>query len=192
MTTKAQALDHLTDVLAGEDVAGEPTVAGAIDKLAMMIEDGDITIDGELPIASADTLGGVKVGEGLAITDAGVLSASGDGGGATIVDVNFTGDSTYTSSMTANEIFELLEDGEDVILKACDNRGVPEQYQSTEIPYYCRVNKRGISQQSDDAYYEFYAISAWISGTTQIVALWSITVFRGSMTMANPIYLSVS
>lgn len=46
MTTKAQALDHLTDVLAGEDVAGEPTVAGAIDKLATMIEDGEITIGG--------------------------------------------------------------------------------------------------------------------------------------------------
>lgn len=46
MTTKAQALDHLTDALAGEDVAGEPTVAGAIDKLARMIEDGEITIGG--------------------------------------------------------------------------------------------------------------------------------------------------
>lgn len=46
MTTKAQALDHLTDALAGEDVAGEPTVAGAIDKLATMIEDGDISIGG--------------------------------------------------------------------------------------------------------------------------------------------------
>lgn len=37
---------------------------------------------GELPIASADTLGGVKVGDGLSITEAGVLSASGGGGGS--------------------------------------------------------------------------------------------------------------
>ena len=37
---------------------------------------------GELPIASADTLGGIKVGEGLSITEAGVLSASGGGGGS--------------------------------------------------------------------------------------------------------------
>ena len=35
----------------------------------------------ELPIASAETLGGVKVGEGLAIDEGGVLSASGGGGG---------------------------------------------------------------------------------------------------------------
>lgn len=34
---------------------------------------------GELPIASADTLGGIKVGDGLSITEAGVLSASGGG-----------------------------------------------------------------------------------------------------------------
>lgn len=35
----------------------------------------------ELPVASAETLGGVKVGDGLSITEAGVLSASGGGGG---------------------------------------------------------------------------------------------------------------
>ena len=34
-----------------------------------------------LPVASADTLGGVKVGDGLAINAAGVLSTSGGGGG---------------------------------------------------------------------------------------------------------------
>lgn len=37
----------------------------------------------ELPIASASTLGGVKVGEGLEISEAGVLSATGGGGGVT-------------------------------------------------------------------------------------------------------------
>lgn len=36
----------------------------------------------ELPIASADTLGGIKVGANLSITPEGVLSASGGGGGA--------------------------------------------------------------------------------------------------------------
>lgn len=39
----------------------------------------------ELPIASADTLGGVKVGDGLAVTEQGVLSASGGGSGAQVV-----------------------------------------------------------------------------------------------------------
>ena len=46
MTTKTQALDHLTDVLAGQDVKGEQTIAGAIEKLASMIEDGEIVIGG--------------------------------------------------------------------------------------------------------------------------------------------------
>ena len=35
----------------------------------------------ELPVASSETLGGVKVGEGLSIDESGVLSASGGGGG---------------------------------------------------------------------------------------------------------------
>lgn len=35
-----------------------------------------------LPVASASTLGGVKVGSGLSITESGVLSASGGGGGS--------------------------------------------------------------------------------------------------------------
>lgn len=39
----------------------------------------------ELPIASASTLGGVKVGEGLEISEAGVLSASGGGGGSVTI-----------------------------------------------------------------------------------------------------------
>ena len=38
-----------------------------------------------LPIASADTLGGVKVGEGLSINASGVLSASGGGGGGLVI-----------------------------------------------------------------------------------------------------------
>ena len=35
-----------------------------------------------LPIASADTLGGMKVGDGLSINESGVLSTSGGGGGS--------------------------------------------------------------------------------------------------------------
>lgn len=37
-----------------------------------------IVDNGDIPIASEETLGGVMVGDGLSITDAGVLSASGD------------------------------------------------------------------------------------------------------------------
>ena len=35
----------------------------------------------ELPVATADTLGGIKVGSGLSITEEGVLSSSGGGSG---------------------------------------------------------------------------------------------------------------
>ena len=50
---------------------------------------------GELPIATTETLGGIKVGDGLSITEGGVLSASGGGGEAgafkelTSADVNY-------------------------------------------------------------------------------------------------------
>lgn len=40
---------------------------------------------GELPVATANTLGGIKVGDGLSITEGGVLSATGGGGGGATV-----------------------------------------------------------------------------------------------------------
>lgn len=38
-----------------------------------------------LPVASVNTLGGIKVGEGLSITPQGVLSATGSSGGAIVI-----------------------------------------------------------------------------------------------------------
>lgn len=70
----------------------------------------------ELPIASASTLGGVKIGEGLTIdAETGVLSSSGGGGGPTVVQTagtsttdvmsqNATTDMVYTSSGTGIKI----------------------------------------------------------------------------------------
>jgi len=46
MTTKTEALDRLADALAGKDVDTGSTIAGAIDKLAQMVEDGEISIGG--------------------------------------------------------------------------------------------------------------------------------------------------
>lgn len=59
-----------------------------------------------LPPASASTLGGVKVGSGLSITESGVLSASGGGGG------NFTTDTitSATISLGGNEQTEITID----------------------------------------------------------------------------------
>lgn len=64
---------------------------------------------GELPIASADTLGGVKVGEGLSITEAGVLSASGGGGGA-VVELT-SADYDYPEENPTSVDFSALPEG---------------------------------------------------------------------------------
>lgn len=67
---------------------------------------GDITIEGggdyTLPIASADTLGGIKVGEGLNIDGEGVLSSTGSGVGQVDPNsYNSTGEifNTYSSDV---------------------------------------------------------------------------------------------
>lgn len=61
-----------------------------------------------LPVASADTLGGVKVGSGLSIAD-GVLSASGDGGGVLLV--NLETDMT-SMTMTMDKTWKELKDAD--------------------------------------------------------------------------------
>ena len=62
----------------------------------------------ELPVASASTLGGVKVGDGLSITEAGVLSSS--GGGANIKTLT-TADYNYPSDNPVKVGLWNLEDG---------------------------------------------------------------------------------
>lgn len=52
------------------------TIAEAVNAL------GSVMGDYELPAATATTLGGIKVGDGLAVESDGTLSASGGGGGA--------------------------------------------------------------------------------------------------------------
>ena len=82
------------------------------------IENGVISATGtgegglaELPIASSDTLGGIKVGEGLEITEDGILSALGGGSGYVETEllsepVNYT---IVTSATTINQ--DLVLDG---------------------------------------------------------------------------------
>lgn len=64
-------------------------------------DDGTIKIDStggltELPIASANTLGGVKIGENLSITEDGVLSSTASG------DVSASGNNTFTGTNDFN------------------------------------------------------------------------------------------
>lgn len=95
---------------------------GDIDNLQMHKQDKltagtGITIDADnvisatggvvdLPIASSTTLGGIKVGENLTISEDGTLSATGGGGGGT-GDVSAAGDNTFTGENTFNGVVNL-------------------------------------------------------------------------------------
>lgn len=57
----------------------------------------------ELPVASASTLGGVKIGEGLSITEGGVLTA--DGG---VVDYSTTEQATGRKWIDGSTIYECV------------------------------------------------------------------------------------
>ena len=59
----------------------------------------------DLPIASSATLGGIKVGENLTISEDGTLSATGGGGGGTSIDDStISSTSTWSSSKINSEI----------------------------------------------------------------------------------------
>lgn len=91
---------------------------GDIDNLQMHKQDKltagtGITIDADnvisatggvvdLPIASSTTLGGIKVGKNLTISEDGTLSATGGGGGGGTGDVSAAGDNTFTGENTFN------------------------------------------------------------------------------------------
>lgn len=95
---------------------------GDIDNLQMHKQDKltagtGITIDADnvisatggvvdLPIASSTTLGGIKVGENLTISEDGTLSATGGGGGGT-GDVSAAGDNTFTGENSFNGVVNL-------------------------------------------------------------------------------------
>lgn len=79
---------------AGENIALTPQDNGTI----KIDSTGGLT---ELPIASADTLGGVKIGENLSITEDGVLSSTASG------DVSASGDNTFTGTNDFNGVVNL-------------------------------------------------------------------------------------
>ena len=109
--TIASALDHLTDVLANRDVAGYQTIEQSIGKIADMIEDGEISLGGDLQPATADTLGGVKIGDGVSVTSDGTISAS----GASSLIVN---DVSGTLDKTWQEIYDAASGGSFVVVNA--------------------------------------------------------------------------
>lgn len=108
--TIASALDHLTDVLANKDVAGYQTIEQSINSIADMITDGEITIGGTIEPATASTLGGVKIGEGISVTSDGTISA-----GASVLIVNDVSD---TLDKTWQEIYDAVNGGSIILIKS--------------------------------------------------------------------------
>lgn len=86
------------------------TVVGLLEEIKEALGSGDI------PIASADTLGGVKVGSGLSITEQGVLSASGGGGGAFIIGAEDI-EGITTLNKTWKEIKDAYLEGKQCIIE---------------------------------------------------------------------------
>ncbi len=73
--TIAGAIDKINDKLAGTDKYAPVTIEGALGKLAETIPEGGW--GGTISPATADTLGGVKIGEGISVTSDGTISAGG-------------------------------------------------------------------------------------------------------------------
>ena len=124
MKTTVQELKELYAKLGGTaDISGVQTDAGMIDAIDSVAGGG-----GSLSPATADTLGGVKIGSGISVTDDGTSSASGGGGGSSAVvlslnDATYDGDaSTYTfSNITVGDIVNAYKAGANVVVSFADD-----------------------------------------------------------------------
>lgn len=94
VVTPSQLADALSQYLVSPD--GSVKIVQNVDTslTELTVKGGS---SGNLPIASADTLGGVKIGENLSITEDGVLSSTAGGG-----DVSAAGDNTFTGTNNFN------------------------------------------------------------------------------------------
>lgn len=94
--TPSQLADALSKYLTSPD-GSVKIVQNADTSLTELTAEGGLT---DLPIASADTLGGVKIGENLSITADGVLSSTAGGGDVSAAgDNRFTGANTFTGDV---------------------------------------------------------------------------------------------
>jgi hypothetical protein len=102
-------------------VLAQGNQVGAGAELASLLKEIVDSIPSEytLPPASAQTLGGIKVGENLSITEQGVLSASGGGSGAIIVEgtINNNFFTPNSGQPTKADAIEALNSGRMVIIK---------------------------------------------------------------------------
>ena len=92
VVTPSQLADALSQYLVSPD-GSVKIVQNAENSLTELTAKGGLA---NLPIASADTLGAVKIGENLSITEDGVLSSTASG------DVSGSGDNTFTGTNDFN------------------------------------------------------------------------------------------
>lgn len=98
--TPSQLADALSKYLTSPD-GSVKIVQNADTSLTELTTKGGLT---DLPIASANTLGGVKIGKNLTITADGTLSASASGGDVTAAgDNKFTGNNTFDAETRFNK-----------------------------------------------------------------------------------------
>nr|DAH13595.1 MAG TPA: hypothetical protein [Caudoviricetes sp.] len=95
--TPSQLADSLSKYLVSPDNSIK-IVQNAETSLTELTAEGGLT---KLPIASADILGGVKIGKNLTITSDGVLSSTAKG------DVSTSGDNTFTGTNDFNGVVNL-------------------------------------------------------------------------------------
>ena len=93
---RANADLQITNNLKAE-IAARETADASLEQEINNIKDGTTPVPAEVPIASADRLGGIKVGQNLTITPDGVLSATSGGG----TGENYTAGNGITISGTA-------------------------------------------------------------------------------------------
>ena len=90
----------------------------------------------ELPIASKDILGGIKVGRNLSIEEDGTLNAEGGGGTQITVDdhLSETSENPVQNKVIAiklNEVFQSVSDGKEKVAAAITDKGQPTAADAT-------------------------------------------------------------
>ena len=103
-----------------------------------------------LPAATADTLGGVKVGSGLAVTADGTLSATGGGGGGYIVEGTSLGGLKFTSPDGDSMAYLYFEVGQrkTIYFRLIDVEGYNEQW---GVPIWEEVDA-ALAKKADKTY----------------------------------------
>ena len=110
--------------------------------------DGSGGGSGDLPIASADSLGGVKIGGGISVTSDGTISTGGGSSSIYLLDTaNATYDSeeyTYTFTDTYGDIANALNNGKTILLKWHETTLL------SEYTHYCSLQYFMVNEEFDN------------------------------------------